>query len=46
VDTVVIAIVERLNVATVATLDPRDFTVVRLRHVKALTLIPERPAAG
>jgi hypothetical protein len=37
----VIAIAERLNVATVATLDRRDFTVARPRHVKALTLIPE-----
>jgi predicted nucleic acid-binding protein len=26
---------------TVATLNRRDFTVVRPRHVKALTLIPE-----
>jgi uncharacterized protein len=41
VDAAVIAIAERLNVATVATLDRRDFTVVRPRHVKALTLIPE-----
>lgn len=41
VDASVIAIAERLNVATVATLNRRDFTVVRPRHVKALTLIPE-----
>jgi predicted nucleic acid-binding protein len=41
VDAAVIAIPERLNVATVATLDRRDFAVVRPRHVKVLTLIPE-----
>jgi predicted nucleic acid-binding protein len=40
VDAAVIAIAERLNVATIATLNRRDFTVVRPRHVKALTLIP------
>ena len=41
VDAAVIAIAERLNVATVATLNRRDFAVVRPRHVNALTLIPE-----
>lgn len=41
VDAAVIAIAERLNVATVATLNRRDFAVVRPRHVKALTLLPE-----
>jgi uncharacterized protein len=41
VDASVVAIAERLNVATVATLNRRDFTVVRPRHVKSLTLIPE-----
>jgi uncharacterized protein len=40
VDAAVIAIAERLNVATIATPNRRDFTVVRPRHVKALTLIP------
>ena len=34
-------IAERLNVATIATLNRRDFTVVRPRHVQALTLLPE-----
>src|ERR1700678_4106292 len=37
VDASVIAVAERLNVATVATLNRRDFTVVRPRHVQALT---------
>jgi uncharacterized protein len=41
VDAAVIALAERLNVTTVATLDRRDFAVVRPRHVKVLTLIPE-----
>jgi uncharacterized protein len=41
VDASVIAVAERLNVATVATLNRRDFTVVRPRHVQALTLFPE-----
>jgi predicted nucleic acid-binding protein len=39
-DAAVIAISERLNVPEVATLDHRHFTVVRPRHVKALTLLP------
>lgn len=41
VDAAVVAIAERLNVATVATLNRRDFAVVRPRHVNALTLIPD-----
>jgi uncharacterized protein len=41
VDASVVAIAERLNVATVATLNRRDFAVIRPRHVKALTLLPE-----
>jgi uncharacterized protein len=41
VDASVIAIAERLNLATIATLNRRDFAVVRPRHVKALTLVPE-----
>lgn len=40
VDASVIAIAERLGVTTVATLNRRDFTVVRPRHVEAFTLIP------
>lgn len=40
VDASVIALAERLNVADVATIDHRHFTVVRPRHVKTFTLLP------
>lgn len=40
-DATVIALCERLGLAEVASLDRRHFTVVRPRHVKALTLLPE-----
>jgi predicted nucleic acid-binding protein len=40
VDASVIALTERLQVREVATLDHRDFSVVRPRHVPALTLLP------
>ncbi|HTR71258.1 MAG TPA: PIN domain-containing protein [Mycobacteriales bacterium] len=40
VDATVIAVAERLNVTTVATLDRRHFTVVGPRHVDAFTLLP------
>jgi hypothetical protein len=40
VDAAVIAIAERLELAEVATLDHRHFSVVRPRHVQALTLLP------
>lgn len=40
-DASVIALAERLNVTEVATLDLRHFTIVRPRHVQALTLLPE-----
>ncbi|MTD58835.1 type II toxin-antitoxin system VapC family toxin [Amycolatopsis pithecellobii] len=40
-DAAVIALAERLDVDEVATLDLRHFTVVRPRHVKAFTLLPE-----
>jgi hypothetical protein len=33
-------VAENLNVVTVATLNRRDFTVVRPRHVEGLELIP------
>ena len=35
-----IALAERLQVSEVVTLDRRHFTVVRPRHVSALTLLP------
>ena len=42
-DASVIALSERLGVVEVATLDRRNFTVVRPRHVGVLTLLPETP---
>jgi len=39
-DTSVIAIVERLKLTEVATLNHRRFAVVRPAHVNALTLLP------
>lgn len=43
IDASVVAVAERLNVVTVATLNDRDFNVVRPRHVPALELIPRSP---
>lgn len=40
VDASVIAIAERLKVTTIATLNHRDFTVVRPAHCKAFQLLP------
>ena len=40
-DASVIAVAERLGVATVATLDQRHFRVVRPFHIEAFTLLPE-----
>ena len=40
VDASVLAIAERLDLTTVATLNRRDFAVVRPTHCEALTLIP------
>ena len=39
-DASVVALAERLGVATVATLHRRDFTVVRPRHIDAFDLLP------
>jgi predicted nucleic acid-binding protein len=39
-DASLIAVAERLRLTTIATLDRRDFTVVRPRHVEAFELIP------
>ena len=39
-DASVIAVAERLGAREIATLDRRDFTVVRPSHVNALTLLP------
>jgi predicted nucleic acid-binding protein len=40
-DASVVAIAERLGVTRIATVDRRDFTVVRPRHVPAFELIPD-----
>lgn len=40
VDASVVAIAERLDVRQIVTLDRRDFTVVRPRHVTAFELVP------
>lgn len=40
VDASVIAVAERFGITTVATIDHRDFRVVRPRHVDAFELIP------
>lgn len=42
VDAAVIAIAERLNVTTLATINPRDFRVVRPIHCDAFELLPTR----
>lgn len=39
-DASVVAVAERLKIRKIATLNHRDFTVVRPRHVDALTLLP------
>ncbi len=39
-DASIVAVAERLGVGTVATLNHRDFTVVRPRHLDALELLP------
>jgi predicted nucleic acid-binding protein len=41
VDASVLAVVERLNEPKVATLDHRNFRMLRPRHVDALQLLPE-----
>lgn len=40
VDASVIAVAERLRIGTIATLNRRDFTVVRPRHMTAFELLP------
>ncbi len=41
VSVVAIAIAERLGVTQIATIDRRDFTLIRPRHVSAFKLLPE-----
>lgn len=40
IDASLVAVAERLNLTTLATLNHRDFTVVRPQHVVAFTLLP------
>ncbi|WP_300007472.1 PIN domain-containing protein [Pseudonocardia sp.] len=40
-DATVIATAERLDIASIATVDRRHFTVVRPKHVGSFTLLPE-----
>jgi uncharacterized protein len=40
IDASLIAVAERLGLTTLATLNHRDFTVVRPRHTTAFTLLP------
>jgi uncharacterized protein len=40
VDASLVSIAERLGLRTIATLDRRDFTVVRPRHIAAFELVP------
>jgi predicted nucleic acid-binding protein len=40
-DVSVVAIAERLAITHIATLDRRDFSLIRPRHVSAFTLLPE-----
>jgi predicted nucleic acid-binding protein len=39
-DASLVALAERLGVTTIATINHRDFTVVRPRHTDAFTLLP------
>ena len=41
VDTAVVAVAERLEVTTIATLDRRHFNAIRPRHAAAFTIVPE-----
>ncbi len=40
VDSVIVALAERLNVRTILTLDQRHFRVVRPRHIPAFEILP------
>jgi predicted nucleic acid-binding protein len=40
VDASIVTVCEKLAITTLATLNRRDFTVVRPRHVEAFDLIP------
>jgi hypothetical protein len=40
VDSSIVAVAERLGASTIATLNRRDFTVVRPMHIAAFELLP------
>jgi hypothetical protein len=40
IDASLVAVAERLRLTTLATLNRRDFTVVRPRHAEAFELLP------
>ena len=40
-DASIVAIAERLGVSTIATVDRRDFSIVRPKHVAAFELVPD-----
>ena len=40
-DASIVALAERLGVSTIATVDRRDFSVVRPKHVAAFDLVPD-----
>lgn len=40
-DVSVVAVAERLGITQIATIDRRDFTLIRPRHVSACSLLPE-----
>lgn len=42
VDAAVVAVAERLGIVTLATINPRDFRVVRPAHTDAFELVPTR----
>lgn len=39
-DASVVALAERMNISTIATIDRRDFSIVRPRHIGAFTIVP------
>jgi predicted nucleic acid-binding protein len=41
-DATIVAVAERLEIATIATLDTRHFNIVRPRHVDASTVVPQQ----
>lgn len=46
VDASIVVAAERLGVSRIATVDRRDFSVVRPAHIDRFELVPEHPAIG